>query len=345
MNTSIATTFEIQLPASFIGRAGKLSDSLIALDLINAYSRFTNGRDRFNDPELIRLDWLSTGFRPEADLHMVFSPDGNLAGFCETWLIKQPPVHPWTSIFVHPHHLENGIWEYLLAWAENHSRPALARVPADLRVSIMTGTEHNNLAGIRAIQRLGWGYLRSSYHMLATLDSAPEVPSTPAGIQIRRFDPATETEAVYHANVDAFRDHWGFVEQPFELGFEEFKHGLIDAPGYDPNYWFVAMDGKEIAGICLCQPVSYDDNECGWVNELGVLRPWRNRGLGFILLKKAFAAFYARGQKRAGLGVDASSLTGAVRLYERAGMKVDRQFDQFEKELRSGSEIMTQELS
>jgi hypothetical protein len=43
--------------------------------------------------------------------------------------------------------------------------------------------------------------------------------------------------------------------------------------------------------------------------------------------------------------VDASSLTGAVRLYERAGMHVARQYDRYEKELRSGKELMTTELS
>lgn len=44
------------------------------------------------------------------------------------------------------------------------------------------------------------------------------------------------------------------------------------------------------------------------------------------------------------LYVDAQSLTGASRLYERAGMHVVRQFDQYEKELRAGIEQSTQAL-
>jgi ribosomal protein S18 acetylase RimI-like enzyme len=63
------------------------------------------------------------------------------------------------------------------------------------------------------------------------------------------------------------------------------------------------------------------------------------------LLKQAFSAFYARGQKRAALGVDATNLTGALHLYERAGMRVFRQFDNFEKEFRPGLEISTQVLT
>jgi mycothiol synthase len=40
--------------------------------------------------------------------------------------------------------------------------------------------------------------------------------------------------------------------------------------------------------------------------------------------------------------VDASSLTGATRLYEKAGMRVLRQFDNYEKELRPGRDVSTQ---
>jgi len=45
-----------------------------------------------------------------------------------------------------------------------------------------------------------------------------------------------------------------------------------------------------------------------------------------------------------GLGVDAGSLTGATRLYERAGMRPIRQFDTYELELRPGRDISLQKL-
>ena len=104
------------------------------------------------------------------------------------------------------------------------------------------------------------------------------------------------------------------------------------------------MDGDQMAGICICRRVDAEDPECGWVNELGVRRDWRKRGVGYALLKQAFAAFYADGRKRAGLGVDSQNLTGALRLYERAGMHVARQFDQYEKEMRPGKELAVESL-
>jgi mycothiol synthase len=46
---------------------------------------------------------------------------------------------------------------------------------------------------------------------------------------------------------------------------------------------------------------------------------------------RAFAAFRERGFARAGLGVDAESVTGANRPYEQAGMRVIARFDVYEK--------------
>jgi mycothiol synthase len=74
----------------------------------------------------------------------------------------------------------------------------------------------------------------------------------------------------------------------------------------------------------------------GWVDDLGVRRAYQRRGLGMALLRHVFAAFYARGIRRVGLGGDAENLTGATRLYARAGMRVYRARDLYDKELRPG---------
>jgi len=115
-------------------------------------------------------------------------------------------------------------------------------------------------------------------------------------------------------------------------------------PDFDPTLWLLAMDGDQIAGISLNAAQADDDPDVGWVSSLGVLRPYRRKGLGLALLQHSFAEFYRRGKRKVGLGVDAYSLTGATRLYERAGMHVARQFSTFEKELRPGHELSTQSV-
>ncbi len=81
----------------------------------------------------------------------------------------------------------------------------------------------------------------------------------------------------------------------------------------------MAFDGSEVAGVVVNR---YRD--IAWVWQLAVRRAWRKRGLGLALLLHSFNEFYQRGDRAVGLGVDAQSLTGATRLYEKAGMHVTR---------------------
>jgi hypothetical protein len=53
-------------------------------------------------------------------------------------------------------------------------------------------------------------------------EPVPE-PEWPDGITLKPYDPETDAEAVYRTDTEAFRDHFGFIEQPFEEGFKEFS--------------------------------------------------------------------------------------------------------------------------
>ena len=344
MNAVLEKQNILPLPVGYTSRGAALDDYIIAFDLLNIHSMHLNGCVDLLDPELLRLDWLNEGFKPETDIRMVFAEDGTPATFIECWQTQEPPVHPWIFGVVHPDHWGRGLGSHLVTWAEDRASAALERCAPELRVAPRTGTVTHNNAAKTLFEGLGWKHIRSFYRMMTDLDSAPEVPPAPEGITIRPYDPETELEAVYLTMWDAFKDHFGVIVPPFEKGLAEFKHNFLEDPGYDPRFWFVAMDGDQMAGICICRRVDAEDPECGWVNELGVRRDWRKRGVGYALLKQSFAAFHADGRKRAGLGVDSQNLTGALRLYERAGMHVQRQFDQYEKEFRPGKELAVESL-
>ena len=82
------------------------------------------------------------------------------------------------------------------------------------------------------------------------------------------------------------------------------------------------------------------DDGSGLAIQLAVLRPWRKRGMGLALLRHTFAAFYQRGICQVGRGVDAQSLTGAQRLYERPGRHSAARFAGYEKGLRAGKDLV-----
>jgi len=104
---------------------------------------------------------------------------------------------------------------------------------------------------------------------------------------------------------------------------------------FDPSLWFLAWDGQEIAGAILCKLVVGQ----GWVDVVGVRRPWRGRGLGLALLRHAFGEYQRRAIKRVALSVDAESVTGAPRLYSRAGMHVTNNYIVYQRELRPGVDV------
>jgi len=264
-----------------------------------------------------------------------------MVGYIEVWTTSKPPIHPWIWARVDPRYEGQGIGTTLLTWAEERAKKALAEVPADLRFAPQVGTYQEADAAKKLFADMGYQRMRSSYTMRINFEAPPSAPEWPDGIILRIFNPETDLEAVYRSVDESFSDHYGHVDMPFEEGLQRFKHFMT---GYDPTLWFIAMDGEQVAGVCLCRDHGYSNPDIGFINTLAVRRPWRKRGIGLALLRHSFSELYRRGKRGAGLGVDAENLTGALRLYENAGMYVHRAFDRFEKEIRPGREISVQSL-
>lgn len=344
MNTKIQHESIVELPEGFTVRGAVLEDVDEALKLYNRWSQSVIHEDEITDAVAIRTEWVSPGFDPAEDIRLVFAPDGEMVGYVEVWTTSKPPVHPWIWARVDPRYEDLGIGSWLIYWGEERAKKVLDQVPADLRFAPQVGTYQNAERAKKLFADMGYHHMRSSYNMRVNMDTPPTEPEWPAGITLRIFNPETDMAAVYRAVDESFRDHYGHVDMPFEEGLERFKHFMTNYEGFDPSLWFLAMEGDEIAGICLCRNHAYDNADVGYINTLGVLRPWRKRGIGLALLRHSFAELYRRGRRMAGLGVDAENLTGALRLYESAGMYVHQAFDRFEKEIRPGREISVQSL-
>jgi mycothiol synthase len=344
MKTQLQEELIAPLPEGFTVRGATLNDLEAALELYNRWSQSVIHEDELTDIEAVRNEWVSPGFDPAEDIRLVFAPDSEMVGYIEVWTTSKPPVHPWIWGRVDPQYQKLGIGTYLLTWAEARAKKALNALPEDLRFAPRLGTFPQAETAKKLYEGMGYQHIRSSYNMRIDMDTPPPAPVWPEGITLHTYNPETDLEAVYRVDVEAFRDHFGFIEAPFEEGLHRFRHFMTGARDFDPSLWFLAMDGDEIAGICLCRNHAFDNPEVGYVNILGVRGPWRKRGIGLALLRHAFGELYQRGKRKAGLGVDAENLTGALRLYENAGMHVHQAFHIFEKEMRPGREISVQSL-
>ena len=332
--------FQRLLPPGYTLRAPTLADVSATVAMQNASALDTTGTIQFTE-EKFAADWQEPGFELATDARVVTTADGQIVGSTDV-IFRPPYVRNFIWARVHPDFRGQGIGTVLTKWAEARIMDQIPAAPADARIMAGCSTISTHAAGGELLTNLGFVHSRSFHSMKIEMNSAPPQPVWPAGITVRTLVAGQDEAAVYRAKDEAFRDHWGYVETDFEEGFARWMHHLQHSADYDPSLYFLAMDGAEIAGYALCEPRIADYPDMAWVDNLGVRRPWRRQGLALALLHHLFGEFYRRGIKKVGLGVDASSLTGATRLYERAGMQPFRQYDTYEKEIRPGRDLITQ---
>jgi mycothiol synthase len=149
-------------------------------------------------------------------------------------------------------------------------------------------------------------------------DAAPLPPIEPVpGLALR---PVAEADwrAIFEGLGEAFLDHFGHRD----WSEADFEH-LFRGPEVDTTLWRVAWDGDALAGA---SHNTISASECatlgvrqGWVDIIGVRRPWRGRGVARWLLAETMAEMARRGMERTILGVDLDNPTGALGLYESVG--------------------------
>ena len=330
---------QLTLPEGLSLRPARLEDVHDLTELINLISRNAIGEDELEE-SLVRTELNSPGFDLQKDSLLVSNPQGQLIAYEMVFADQPVPVHPQIWGGVHPDYMGLGIATALLNWAIERGRHVLDTVPPDTRVSLFCEQNAKWEPGKQLLQDFGMDVARHFFEMEIMMNEKPPEPQWAEGISVQVYQHPEEIEAVYHAKEETFLDHFGFMPEPFEKGFERFKHFYIDDEAFTPELWFLAKDGSEIAGMALNRIHSMDNREdTGHVRILGVRRPWRKRGLGLALLQHSFRKFWELGKKRVTLGVDANSITNALKLYEKAGMSVYHQFTLYELPLREGKEL------
>jgi GNAT superfamily N-acetyltransferase len=354
------------LSEGFLVRPARIDDLQTVLDLINTCSVEQVGKPRLEETEF-RGDWETPRFDLETDSRVVFASNGALAGYGAVW-DNAPHVRLAAEVFVHPDHRGQSVGSFLGRWAEERARQAVPQAPRGTRVVLQQTVPSTHTLARTLLERQGYELVRHFFEMAIEMDGPPARPKLPRGIVIRPFVRATEDRALVHVIRDTFQDHWGHVAMPFEEEHADWVHWMDDDPSFDESLWFVAIDGSgdagdvadvadvayvggvyrvdggQVVGLSLCYGVTGEGPHVGTIEILGVRRPWRRRGIALALLQHSFGELYRHGKTTVTLGVDADSLTGAIRLYEQAGMRVQHQYDRYEKELRPGEDLTTQTL-
>jgi mycothiol synthase len=301
---------------------------------INAVAKLTHDVAEMEGDSLFVLtaeeltnEWKSEGFNVERDVFVVETRDGRLVG-SEEFYNESGHYKLKADGCVHPKFRKLGIGSSLLAKITERAQAEMALATPNVRVFIQSLVNNKDEDGHNLLRNNGYSPVRYHWRMEIKLQEAPAIGTFPAGIELWPFVKDEHAVAVWQADNEAFRDHWGSHDRTYE----EWSHGKFGNPNFDPALWMIAWDGNEVAGFSQ----NRFRKGIGWIGTIAVRRPWRRKGLGIALMRHTFGEFYKRGMTTIGLAVDSANLTGATRLYQRAGMYVAGEFAMYEKELRTG---------
>ena len=308
---------EAELPLGYSARAASEGDVGPIYQVIHDYDVHMVGYSDFAKDDVMEF-MREEHFDIGRDSCVVEAPEGRAAGCAMLW--AREPRRRFNSFgVVHPDHMRRGIGTYLLGFLEGRIQE---QVEGDEGAALWTWVDLVDEAARKMVEAAGFSEIRRNFTMLADLSDMDLDPLMPEGITIRTCA-EDDLEAIHSLAEETFAEHWGFTP----VGYEQWRRQSYERSDTDLSLWLLALDGDEPVGFLIGRPM----DDLGWVGDLGIRKEHRKRGIASALLRRSFLDFKKRGLSKVGLGVDASNATGAVRLYENAGMRAERVYLTYEK--------------
>ncbi|MEV6967691.1 GNAT family N-acetyltransferase [Hamadaea sp. NPDC051192] len=285
---------DLVLPAGYTARPVQTADVSALHALVQTCDQRLHGYAE-SDADEIRAVLGRPGLDPATDTVLVTAPDGTVAAWA--WMNRRSDAD------VHPAHRGRGIGTGLLNWIEHRAGSAV----------ISQTVPDGDHAATGLLRSHGWTPMVTSWQLAIAFDEPPVVDA-PGGITLRPFQPGDEQDA-YVVLEDAF-DEW----QQRRKSYEEWAMLTVGRDAFDPARSVIATDGGQLVGVLLA--LDLPGIADGYIERLAVRADHRGRGLAQALLRACFAAYHAAGRRSC--VVWTHSDTGALGVYERAGMTVRR---------------------
>lgn len=288
------------------------SDAVAVHAIGDRYMRAMQGRPMAVGPESLADQLTWPGRNLELDVPVVLL-DGRIVAFGSSW--TAPPYNeiPFgTGIDLAldgpvATRVRRTLVECALAAARHYDAVG---APDPDRHACFTILERDT-AMAAVVEAYGYRFAREV--LLMEIDqrtTAVAEPSWPSAVRVRPLT-VQDAAAVGELLRDAFSEHQGDNDHS-----DDQVAASLSEPAARLDLSLLVEDDQGAAAVI----VSDTQTDGGYVGVLGVRERARGQGLGTALLQQVFRGFAAEGRPVVRLHVEQENTTGAVRLYEAAGM-------------------------
>jgi GNAT superfamily N-acetyltransferase len=299
--------------------------------IITASSR-GEGDDRVETPEALASSYDHLDRCDPAKDLLVAEVGGRPVGYSRVWWDQEPdgPRVYRQVCFLDPHHGGRGIGSAIFAWNGARLNEIASEHDASEKV-VEAWANDRNARATALIRDAGFEPVAHAAEMVRpTVEDLPD-HALPEGLELR---PVREEDirTIWDADVEAFRDHWGYFEPT-----EEAYKGFRAFPYVDPTLWKVAWDDEGVAGQVKSFVDTAQNDEHGrkrgYTEAISTARRWRRRGVAKALIVESIRELAARGMTEVALGVHTENPNGAYDLYAGLGYEVVKNWTTYRRPL------------
>jgi ribosomal protein S18 acetylase RimI-like enzyme len=200
---------------------------------------------------------------------------------------------------------------------------------------VQTSVDSNEESIIHMWESLGFKLARKFSLMTADLATLQSGIGENSEVELKplRKDSDEDLKMLNWLSNESFKEHFNW--RPDRL--ESTTCFVRKDPFFKIQEWVFAMlNGKHVGYVGTGIEESYNkarNAKCGWIMNIGVLKPHRQTGIGTKLILQGMNLLKHMGMTTAMLAVDDWNITKAIYLYEKVGFKIARKEIAYEKDL------------
>ncbi|GCE20714.1 GNAT family N-acetyltransferase [Dictyobacter kobayashii] len=312
------------LPECLRTRQVTMADLTAVTDLIITCDIADMGKPDYSEDELMQ-NWQRANFNLATDAIVLITPDEKIIGYTDL-CPSRGGLYISALTHIHPNYRHLNLEDALFEMAEEYACQRITSAKEDATLSSLVWTISTDEKRLKLLEQRSYRSVNTEWRMEIDLHESPLPLTWPAGITVRPFVAGQDEQVVHQLIQNAFQD---LQDYEYE-SFEDWQAWAFHRGPFNPALIPVVMSGTEAIGVAWCYAFS---DGGAWIYQLAIAQAWRKQGLGLHLLRQSFYTLYQHGVRNVGLTVDLQNVTGAARLYERAGMHLAERHDTCEKQL------------